>query len=68
MLQTKQKQIDVSPGVLKNIHWCDSNCGQLFGCLVGTKRLCESVIFNVYYCRCVVASVAKKREVVSHRV
>lgn len=30
-----QKRLEVSPGLLKNIHWSDLNCGRLFPSLVG---------------------------------
>lgn len=30
-----QKQVEMSPGVLKKFRCCDSNCGRLFGSLIG---------------------------------
>lgn len=32
------KHLEISPGVLKDIHRCKPNCGRLFGSLVGYKN------------------------------
>lgn len=36
-----EKQLDMSAGVLTDVHCCDSYCSRPFGSLVGTHRRCE---------------------------
>ena len=32
--QPPPKGLEVSPGIMKNVHWCDLNFSRLFGCCV----------------------------------